>query len=388
MKMRPILYLAFAEIIIWAATFYLFPAMLLEWELALDWSKTELTGALTLAILLTALFSPLAGRLVDYGFGTIMLSGATLISGIALVFLSQAQALWQFYLIWAVLGIMMAGCLYEPCFALLNRARGKDAKQGIIMLTLIAGFAGSIAFPTAHGLADMFGWRTAVLCFAIVVICVATPLMLMGSNSIRHEDQTPNISTKTPVDRSFLHLKSFWLLGFAFMCLAVLHGGILSHLLPMLYECGIETQVAVIAASFIGPMQIMGRMGMMITEKHITNHGITITCFITMGLSVVVLLGSMENNGLLVAFVILFGGGYGVVSIIRPLVARDILGSTDFGGKTGSLALLYMLGVGAAPYLGSLIWTIGGYELMLQVLIIIAMVGLGFYMLARRVNTI
>ncbi len=39
--------LAIAEIIMWAAMYYLFPALLLEWERDLGWSKTELSGAFT-----------------------------------------------------------------------------------------------------------------------------------------------------------------------------------------------------------------------------------------------------------------------------------------------------------------------------------------------------
>ena len=41
--------LAVAETLVWAALYYSFPALLLEWERNLGWSKTELAGALTLA---------------------------------------------------------------------------------------------------------------------------------------------------------------------------------------------------------------------------------------------------------------------------------------------------------------------------------------------------
>jgi MFS family permease len=89
---------------------------------------------------------------------------------------------------------------------------------------------------------------------------------------------------------------------------------------------------------------------------------------------------------LLVGFVILFGGGYGVVSIIRPVIARDILGQQNFGAKSGALALLYLAGSASAPFLGSLIWQLGGYELVLPSLIVMAAIGLILYLLSNKLS--
>ena len=67
--------LAVAETLVWAALYYLFPALLLEWERDLGWSKTELAGALTLALVISALLGPVTGRLIDRGFGRVVFSG-------------------------------------------------------------------------------------------------------------------------------------------------------------------------------------------------------------------------------------------------------------------------------------------------------------------------
>jgi hypothetical protein len=70
--------LAIAQTIVWAGLFYSFPALILRWETEFGWSKTELTGAVTLAIGLSAVFSPLAGRLIDRGLGARVLAGGAL----------------------------------------------------------------------------------------------------------------------------------------------------------------------------------------------------------------------------------------------------------------------------------------------------------------------
>ena len=68
--------LAIAETLIWAATYYSFPALLLEWERDLGWSKAELSGAFTLALVVSAFLAPVVGRVIDRGYGTHVFTGA------------------------------------------------------------------------------------------------------------------------------------------------------------------------------------------------------------------------------------------------------------------------------------------------------------------------
>ncbi len=103
-----------------------------------------------------------------------------------------------------------------------------------------------------------------------------------------------------------------------------------------------------------------------------------------MGSSIVLLIGAGATPVLLVGFVILFGGAYGMVSIIRPVIARELLGERRFGAKSGALALVYLAGSASAPYLGSLGWGLGGYDFVLPALIALAAGGLVLYLVAQR----
>ena len=46
-KHPAILFLAFGQTLVWACIYYIFPAMLLRWENALEWSKVDLTLGIT-----------------------------------------------------------------------------------------------------------------------------------------------------------------------------------------------------------------------------------------------------------------------------------------------------------------------------------------------------
>src|SRR3546814_13706767 len=78
----------------------------------------------------------------------------------------------------------MALCLYEPCFAFLTRTRGGDARRAITRITLIAGLAGTVSFPTANLLAELFGWRAATSGFAAAILLLAVPLFAYGPRPV------------------------------------------------------------------------------------------------------------------------------------------------------------------------------------------------------------
>ena len=104
---------AIVETIVWAAYFYSFPAFLPTWETSLGFSRTVLTGAFTISLIVSALSAPLIGRLIDKGFGKQVFSGGTILAVIMLLLLSKVTEVWQFYAVWFGLGIAMSGSLYE-----------------------------------------------------------------------------------------------------------------------------------------------------------------------------------------------------------------------------------------------------------------------------------
>ncbi|MEP1210009.1 MAG: MFS transporter [Rhizobiaceae bacterium] len=356
--------LAIGQTIIWAATFYLFPALLPTWEVETGWSKSQLTGAFTLSLLAAAVVSPLAGRLIDSGHGRTLMVGGTAASVLCLIALSQVGQLWQFYLVWLLLGLCMAASLYEPCFANLIRHLGDNAKPAITRITLIAGLAGTVAFPTAHTLTALMSWQQAVLCFAAGTALITLPPTYLAISSLQQ---------RYPVDRpvrsgkaaKLPYGKAFWLLASAFMLISVVHGMIVTHILPLLAERGVATSFAILAASMIGPMQVFGRLLMMATEKRLSTLTTAMACFAGMAVGISALALAGANQVLILSFVVLHGSAYGVTSIIRPMLTRQTLGAANFGQISGRMGGLFMFGTAIAPFGGSLIWRVSGYTSML-----------------------
>jgi len=389
-RLSAIWQLAIAQTIVWAGLFYGFPALILRWETHFGWAKAELTGAVTLSIGLSAVFSPLAGRLIDRGLGPQVLAGGALAGGLCIALVGAVQSLWQFYLLWCLIGVATAFCLYDACFALVVRAEGTEARRPITLITLVAGFAGTLSFPLAHGVAEAFGWRMSCLAFALLICLVALPLMWRGARRLEATvDPEIDLEGEDPTAAKgkaghFLRRPAFWLLAVGFALLGLNHSTILNHLLPLLDERGIPSGMAVFAASMIGPMQVAGRLAMMAVERHVSNRGITVACFCAVALATLALVSASLAPMLLVPFVILQGAGHGVTSIMKPLVTSEILGRVNFGAISGSQAMILKLSVAAAPFIGALLWELGSYDLVLAVMLAAAVAGLILFVAASR----
>ena len=377
--------LAVAETLVWAGLYYAFPALIAHWESDLGWAKTEIAGAFTVALVLSALTAPVAGRLIDRGFGRAVLLIGAVSGGLLIGTLAWSESRVGFYVIWALIGCSLAGCLYEPCFAYLTRLLRDGARSVITRITLVAGFAGTVSFPMANLLAQAYDWRTAVLAFSAVILIVAVPLFVYGTSAGAgtHRAEGEQVRDKLAVRRT-LRRPTFWLLAFTFSMVGLTHGIIITHLLPMLAEWGVPLAVAVLAASMIGPMQVAGRVGMMLVEKRWSMQTICTISFLFMAGAIISLMGAAALPALLVVFVVLQGSGYGATSITRPVVTAEILGRDGFGAISGTLALGFMAASAAAPTLAAAVWTIGGYDLVRLLVLVCVVLGAAAFVTATR----
>jgi len=379
--------LAVAQTVVWAGTLYIFPALLLHWETDLGWSKTVLAGAFTVAVLISAAAAPLAGWLIDAGHGVRLLTLGTIAAGLLVAMLALVHEVWHFYAVWAGLGVAAAACLYEPCSAFLIRTQGGDARRVLTLITLATGFSSALAFSGANAVAELWGWRAAVLSFAGLMLVVAAPLFLIGG---RGADRSLVLDTPAGPNRTgsgalhaALRRPAFWLLATAFSMIGLSHGILITHLLPMLAERGVATGIAVLAASGIGPMQVVGRLLMMSVERRVSMNAVCGLSFVLMAAAVVALIYADASPALLGAFVVLQGAGYGVTAITRPVVSATVLGRDGFGAIYGALALPFITATAVAPTLAAAVWSVGGYDLVRTGLLgLLAVAAVSFFLAA------
>lgn len=403
-SVRGLYLLAVGQTICWTGLYYSFAALFLTWEQQLGWAKTDLTLGLTLAVLIAAVMAPIAGRITDGNGGRWMLTLGALMGAVALLCLATVTTRNGFLFAWAAIGLAQGLCLYEACFAFITRVLGSVAQPAILRLTLIAGFASPLSFIAGANIAESYNWQAAVLSYAAAIAFIGAPLHFVGAMLLErnaNRDASPCAEfganaprgTKHPTEKRItttdlqiaLHKPAFWVLAFAFPLIALNHGMLINHIIPLLAERNIATSTAIVAASVVGPMQVVGRLLVYQFESKVTM--LTITFVSVGGLIVASLILLVAGAGPLpvFAFAITQGAAYGLVSVLRPVVIADALGRNGFGIISGWLAVPYLIAYAAAPYLGATFWSIGGYHLMIQIALACVVAGLAaFFILKTR----
>jgi predicted MFS family arabinose efflux permease len=351
------------------------------------WSRAELALGPTLALLVSAVLAPVSGRLVDAGHGAALLAGAAALGAAGLLALSGvgSHALWL--ACWALVGLGQAGSLYETCFAFLTRRLGGEARGAIIRITVLAGFASSLAFPVGAWAGAAFGWHGALAIFAALQLAITVPANLWGAHLLRRGQRRGPAMVETPKGavRAAIGKPEFWVLAAIFALMLGGHMMLVSFALPIMQDRGAGATLAVVVASSVGPMQVAGRLFLMFGADRIgSGRAVRV---ITLGLAVAsaALLLAAGQPALMFAYAVFQGASIGIASILRPLLVAEALGRENFGAVSGALATAPLSASAAAPYLGALLIGWGGVPLLLAATLSFALLAFaGTLWLGRR----
>lgn len=355
----PILALTASQIVVSAALYYLFPAMVLLWRAEFGWSFGQLMGAFSLALVVQGVVAKYSGRLIDRGFATVSMSFGAVLGAACLAMITQVHAIWQFYAIWCVMGLAMGLTLYESVFAFVIRTRDKTARGCISLITLVSGFASSLAFLLTASISDVLGWRGAVWLMVGLLVMVNVPLVSYATTRLEGDRKavpTEPVQAADPRGRV-----RFWLLTSAFSLSALGIGIVVSHLLPLLASLGVTSSTAVLAASLVGAAQVAGRLLMTLGTRDARVTGVAALGLAGMAVAAAALLFAWVSPAFAFAFAVLHGVSYGLSSILRPLIIREILGARNFGSLQGAVMGPAFLAFAAAPFVAAILADAGGY---------------------------
>ena len=356
---------------------YLFSALLLTWENKLGISRNNLTFIYSLGLVVHSLLLPFLGKFVDRNLSFPMMWISPILLGLSVIYLSLVDTYGGFLVAWILVSATSGGCLYTILFSVITINLKSKAKTSIAIITLFAGFASTYTFPTATYLTEQYDWRFTVFIFGIINILISSPANYFGfKNIIRKEfkniEKQNNQNSKLNI---ILKDYRFWLFSFSLFVIGFNIGAITTHVIPMLQEKGMSLSLAVLTASMFGPGQVIGRILVMIFGGNKSNLKLFVICFYSMVVGMIFLSFININHYLAFLFVLFNSSAYGSMAILKPLVQNDAFGQKNFGNLHGILALQYMIGSILGPWIGSLVWNIGGYDLLILVFLILAIIG-------------
>jgi predicted MFS family arabinose efflux permease len=332
----------------WASSYYL-PAILAEPIAAgLHVPKSWFFGFFSASLLLQAALGPAIGRAIDRsgGRGVLMLSNLVLAAGLA--WLGLAGGPIALAGAWIVLGFGMALGLYDPAFAALTALYGREARNAITGITLIAGFASTVGWPLSAWLNDSFGWRGACFGWAALNLLVCLPInrFLIPKPSAQIAAATPHSVVATPANGMIV-------LGFVFGAVGFVTGAMAAHLPHLLEMAGASATAAIAASALMGPAQVVARLFEFGVLKRLHPVVSTRVALILhpLGAALLGLFGAPAAAG----FAIFHGGGNGLLTISRGTLPLALYGPIGYGRRTGIIVAPARVTTAAAPLLFGLL---------------------------------
>ena len=322
-----------AQTIAWASTYYL-PAVLatpMARDLAV--SPVWVFAGFSLAMVVSALVGPTAGRMIDRAGGRGILAVTNLVFACGLLLLSTCQTTTGLFVAWIVIGAAMGAGLYEAAFATLAGVYGAAARSPITGITLIAGFASTIGWPLSGIMEAQFGWRGACVGWAILHLVIALPLNLAlpaGSGTVaKLPDGTEAGSAPPPQTRTFV------LLAFVFAATWFSSTAMAAHLPRLLEAAGASTALAITAGALIGPAQVAARIAeySVLQRMHPLVSARLAAAAHPLGAGLLVLFGGPAAA----VFAILHGAGNGVLTIAKGTLPLALFGPAGYGHRLGLL---------------------------------------------------
>jgi hypothetical protein len=297
-----------------------------------------------------------------------VMSAGSLLSAAALAGVSLAPDLWSFGAAWLVTGLAMAATQYEPAFATITASFGADARRAITYLTFAGGLASTVAWPVTAAALPALGWRGAYGGWAAVTLALCLPLHLWLLPRARGGVAAMARRPMGPV----LRAPAFWMVALALTAGSLLFSVIGVHTIPMLEEGGLSGAAAVTVASFIGPMQVAGRIAEFAGLSRLRPTRVAILAAAAQPASIVALMGVSTWPYAAALFVALYGMSAGILTIVRGTVPAELFGREGYGAVAGAMVAPGIMARAAGPYAAAWMWeNLGGYR-PVQVVILAA----------------
>jgi predicted MFS family arabinose efflux permease len=356
-RTRVISALGISQTLAWASSYYLPAILAVPMARDLGVSTPTVFGAFSVALVVSALLGPLAGKTIDRLGGRPVLAGNSLVFAAGLMAMAFATGPAGLFAAWMIMGVAMSAGLYESAFAALVYLYGKDARGAITGITLFAGFASTVGWPFTSWLELQWGWRTACLVWAGLHLLLALPLNLSLPRSARatarpsinpagQAQHEPVAAAEKP---SAASTRTAVLLAFIFAVTWFISTAMAAHLPRLLQANGVALATALVFAGLVGPAQVAGRLleyGLL-RNLHPLISARLAGAMHTLGAVAFLVFGGAAGA----MFTLLHGAGNGILTIAKGTLPLALFGSRNYGARQGLMMVPARFAQACAPYI-------------------------------------
>ena len=362
------------------------------------WSRTALSGAVSLGGVLAALLSPAIGSLLDRRGSRLVLCVAVLVNAVVLVLLSFTPSLLVFYVLFCIARMNWAGPFDLGIYAAVNNWFVERRAQAA-SYAVLAQMAGLVALPLVvqyaigHG-----GWRGGWVALGVITLLVGfvpawlfvqrrpEDLGLAPDGRLFQRNETEGERKAEPAfsRAQAMRTPAFWLLMAYTVLVYPTQAGISLHQAAHLVERGISPGTAATIVAAFSFMSGMGTIGSGMLARRLPLR--FVLALIAGMLCVGALLMSrvaVPLDGFVAAGI--FGFGLGGVLTLLPVAWADYFGRANFGAIRGIALSAQVLAQASGPMIAGILHDLtGNYRAALYCFAVLAAASAAVALAARR----
>lgn len=325
------------------------------------WSRTGVSGAMTLVFLAMGLAGLGWGALCDrYGARIVVLSGSVL-AGTGMIVASQARSLLEFQLAYGILVGVAAGSFFAPLMATVANWFERRRALAVSLVSMGVGVAPMVVSPFASWLSVVTDWRSAQLAIGVLALGLLVPASLLiraapspGAGGAAAAGSEPFASVGAA-----LRSPQFVILGLTFFACCATHSGPIFHTISYALTCGIPALAAVSIYSVEGAAGLGGRLLFGVLADRYGAKPVIVAGLVVQALAV----GAFLQASRLAEFygiAAIFGLAYGGVMPLYAVLAHGYFGPRIMGTVFGGAIMLSTLAMALGPLAGGWVFDASG----------------------------
>jgi len=332
------------------------------------WSRGATAGIFAVVLTMDALFSPVAGFLLDrFGARKITIVGC-LVMAVGLFLSAQVTALWHLYICFGL--VLAAGFTFTgmvPHVFLISEWFTSNRASAIGVVFAGSGLGIMVLAPLSEWLISSYGWTRAFEAYALVVLIALLPAVWIVYQPGPHAGRNRGRAEKGGEEKQWtaqLALKSlqFWMLFIARVGAASGTTVIVTHQVAHVVDVGYSRLLAATIFGLAGVTSSFGRVVFgFIADLLSRQAAYTVNILMTLvGVGALMILSDPSQTWLLYVYVIFFGIGFGSRAVIFSALTADIFSGKGFGSILGYSTVAVGVGGALGSWLGGVFYDLTG----------------------------
>ncbi|MFD1881637.1 MFS transporter [Paracoccus pacificus] len=331
------------------------------WSQELGWSRSFISGAAAMALLVMAAVAPFAGRLIDrHGVRETLALGLAFVGVGCLIVAGTSNAyvfIFGFSIVAAIGFGMVAAHVVSTAVARLF-----EANRGLATGIATSGSTGGqfLIVPLVAAVLATFSWRWSF--FAIGIAClILIPVLwltLAAKDGGEAETAAPAAPSTLKADLGTIIRKpAFHVLFWSFLLCGYTTAGVIeTHLMPYAAFCGFGPVPSAAAYGVLSAVNMLGMIGAGWLTDRMNRVVLLGLIYLLRGATFLILMNIGTSYEMLVIFAVAFGAvDYATVPVTASLVASHI-GLRVMGLAMGLISAGHALGAAAGAWSGGYIF--------------------------------